>query len=63
MPAQFLVLGVCFLAIEIVVDGTVGLAAGRVRRVLARRPRAARGLNIASGSVFVGLAAKLALTR
>ncbi len=63
VPAQFLVLGACFVALEILVDGTVGLAAGRVRRVLARRPRAARGLDVASGSVFVGLAAKLALTR
>lgn len=63
VPAQFLVLGACFVAIEIMVDGTVGLAAGRMRRVLARRPGAARGLDLASGSVFVGLAAKLALTR
>jgi threonine/homoserine/homoserine lactone efflux protein len=63
VPAQFLVLGACFVAIEIMVDGTVGLAAGRLRRVLVRRPRAARGLDLASGSVFVGLAAKLALTR
>lgn len=63
VPAQFLVLGACFVAIEIMVDGTVGLAAGRLRRVLARRPRAARGLDLASGSVFVGLAAKLAFTR
>jgi threonine/homoserine/homoserine lactone efflux protein len=63
VPTQFLVLGACFVAIEIMVDGTVGLAAGRLRRVLARRPRAARGLDLASGSVFVGLAAKLALTR
>src|SRR5918993_1339974 len=63
VPAQFLVLGACLVAIEIMVDGTVGLAAGRVRGVLARRPRAARGLDLASGSVFVGLAAKLALTR
>ena len=63
VPAQFLVLGACFVAIEIMVDGTVGLAAGRVRGVLARRPRAQRGLDLASGSVFVGLAAKLALTR
>jgi threonine/homoserine/homoserine lactone efflux protein len=63
VPAQFLVLGACFVALEIVVDGTVGLSAGGVRRVLARRPRAARGLDVASGSVFVGLAAKLALTR
>src|SRR4029450_10213761 len=63
VPAQFLVLGAVFVALEIVVDGTVGLSAGGVRRVLARRPRAARGLDVASGSVFVGLAAKLALTR
>jgi threonine/homoserine/homoserine lactone efflux protein len=63
VPAQFLVLGACFVAIEIMVDGTVGLAAGRLRRVLVGRPRAARGLDLASGSVFVGLAAKLALTR
>src|SRR4029450_4530395 len=63
VAAQFLVVGACFGAIEIVADGTVGLAAGRLRRVLVRRPRAARGLDLASGSVFVGLAAKLALTR
>jgi threonine/homoserine/homoserine lactone efflux protein len=63
VPAQFLVLGACFVALEILVDGTVGLTAGRVRRVLTRRPRAARGLDVASGSVFVGLAAKLALSR
>ena len=63
MPAQFLVLGACFVALEIMVDGTVGLAAGRLRCALARRRRAARGLDLASGSVFVGLAAKLALTR
>ena len=41
VPAQFLVLGACFVAIEIMVDGTVGLAAGRLRRVLVGRPRAA----------------------
>jgi threonine/homoserine/homoserine lactone efflux protein len=38
VPAQFVVLGACFVALEIVVDGTVGLAGGRVGRVLARRP-------------------------
>lgn len=63
VPAQFLVLGACFLALEIVVDGTVGLAAGRVRRILAARPRAARGVEVVSGSVFLGLGAKLAVTR
>jgi threonine/homoserine/homoserine lactone efflux protein len=63
VPAQLLVLGACFVALEIVVDGTVGLAAGRVRGILVRRPRAARGVEIASGSVFLGLGAKLAATR
>lgn len=33
VPAQLLVLGACFVALEIVVDGAVGLAAGRLRRV------------------------------
>ena len=63
VPAQLLVLGACFVALEIVVDGTVGLAAGRVRGVLVRRPRAARGVEVASGSVFLGLGAKLAVSR
>jgi len=63
VPAQFLVLGACFLALEIAVDGTVGLAAGRVRRFLAGRRRAARGVEVASGSVFLGLGARLAITR
>src|SRR6266545_1950885 len=63
VPAQLLLLGACFLALEIVVDGTVGLAAGRLRRVLVRRPRAARGVEVASGSVYLGLGAKLAVTR
>jgi threonine/homoserine/homoserine lactone efflux protein len=63
VPAQFLVLGAWFLALEIVVDGTVGLAAGRVRRFLAARPHAARGVEVASGSVFLGLGARLAVTR
>jgi threonine/homoserine/homoserine lactone efflux protein len=63
VPAQLLVLGACFVALEIVVDGTVGLAAGRVRRILVRRPRAARGIEVASGTVFLGLGAKLAVTR
>ena len=63
VPAQLLLLGACFLALEIMVDGTVGLAAGRVRRILVRRPRAARGVEVASGSIYLGLGARLALTR
>lgn len=59
---QFVVLGACFVALEIAVDGTVGLLAGRLRRLLRGR-RARRNLNVAAGSVFVGLGAKVALER
>jgi threonine/homoserine/homoserine lactone efflux protein len=59
---QFLVLGALFVALEILVDGTVGLLAGRFRQLLARR-RFARRLHVVSGSVFVGLGAKIAISR
>jgi threonine/homoserine/homoserine lactone efflux protein len=59
---QFLVLGSCFVALEILVDGTVGLLAGRLKHLLYGR-RARRNLNITAGSVFLGLAAKVALER
>jgi threonine/homoserine/homoserine lactone efflux protein len=57
---QFVVLGACFIALEIAVDGSVGILAGRLRRLLARR-RATRTLHVVSGSVFLGLGAKVAL--
>jgi threonine/homoserine/homoserine lactone efflux protein len=60
--AQFLVLGAIFLTFEFVVDGTVGVFAGRIGRLLARR-KARRGLEIATGSIFIGLAARLALEK
>jgi threonine/homoserine/homoserine lactone efflux protein len=59
---QFLLLGACFVALEIAVDGTVGLLAGRLNRVLQGR-RARRNLNVTAGSVFLGLGAKVALER
>lgn len=55
-------IGACFVALEILVDGTVGILAGRFSRLLARR-RAARTLHVASGSVFISLGAKVALER
>jgi threonine/homoserine/homoserine lactone efflux protein len=60
VAVQFLVLGACFIALEVAVDGTVGLLAGRLSDRLSGR-RARRSLNAASGTVFVGLAARLAL--
>jgi threonine/homoserine/homoserine lactone efflux protein len=59
---QFAVLGACFVVLEILVDGTVGVLAGRFARLLSRR-RAAKTLHVVSGSVFVGLGAKVALER
>jgi threonine/homoserine/homoserine lactone efflux protein len=59
---QFLVLGVCFVVLEIVVDGTVGVLAGHFARVLRGR-RARRNLDLAAGSVYLGLGAKVALSR
>jgi threonine/homoserine/homoserine lactone efflux protein len=59
---QFVVLGACFVALEIAVDGTVGSLAGRLSRVLSGR-RTPRNLNVAAGSVFLGLGAKVALER
>lgn len=57
---QFLLLGACFIAVDLVVDGAVGALAGRLRRAL-ERGRALRNLNIVAGSVYLGLGAKVAL--
>lgn len=62
IAVQFLVLGLCFVALEVAVDGTVGIVAGQLARLL-RRPSARRRANVASGSIFLGLGAKLALER
>ena len=59
---QFAVLGALFVVIDLVVDGAVGLAAGRLRRLLDGR-RARRRLDRAAGSVYVALAARVALDR
>ncbi|MEV4603020.1 LysE family translocator [Amycolatopsis sp. NPDC049253] len=60
---QFLVLGLIFLVFEMVVDGTVGLFAGRIGGVLARRRRARQAVDASSGTVMLALAGKLALER
>jgi threonine/homoserine/homoserine lactone efflux protein len=62
VPLQFVVLGACFVVLEIAIDGTVGALAGRLHGVL-RRPRARRNLNVAAGSAFLGLGARVALER
>jgi threonine/homoserine/homoserine lactone efflux protein len=62
LALQFLILGACFVALEIVVDGTVGLVAGRLADLFRRR-RVRRNLNVAAGSIYIGLGARLALDR
>jgi threonine/homoserine/homoserine lactone efflux protein len=59
---QFVVLGACFVALELAVDGTAGMLAGRLSRRLRGR-RARRALGVTSGSVYLGLGAKIALER
>jgi threonine/homoserine/homoserine lactone efflux protein len=60
--AQFLILGLIFLGFEFVVDGTVGVMAARMRGLLARR-RVRRGLEVGTGTVFIGFAARLAFEK
>lgn len=59
---QFFVLGTIFVTFEIVVDGTVGFMAGRLSNFLESR-RARRNLNVTAGSVYLGLAARVAMQR
>jgi threonine/homoserine/homoserine lactone efflux protein len=63
VPLQFAILGSIFVAFEILVDGTVGLTAGRLGGWLDRRRRARQALDAGSGTVMVALACRLALER
>lgn len=62
LPLQLLVLGITGVVVGFCVDGSVGLLSGRLSRALRRSRRLARGLNIFSGTVFAGLAVRLAAT-
>jgi threonine/homoserine/homoserine lactone efflux protein len=63
IPLQFAVLGAIFVAFEVLVDGTVGLASGRIGGWLSRRRRARQALDAGSGTIMVALAGRLALER
>jgi threonine/homoserine/homoserine lactone efflux protein len=60
---QFAILGAVFIALEFLVDGAVGVLAGRIGQWLSRRQRARRRLDVATGSVFIGLGVRLAAER
>jgi threonine/homoserine/homoserine lactone efflux protein len=63
IAVQFAVLGAIFVAFEVLIDGAVGLTAGRLRNWLARRRRARQALDAGSGTIMVALAGRLALER
>lgn len=58
--AQFIVLGLCFLVIGYIVDTTVGLLAGALRRRLAPTSSVGRLLSILAGAVYLSLAVVVA---
>ncbi|RJQ82340.1 LysE family translocator [Pseudonocardiaceae bacterium YIM PH 21723] len=58
---QFLVLGVIMIAFEFLVDGAVGVFAGRIGAWLSRRRTARRRIHQATGAIFVGLGVRLAV--
>ncbi|WKX11417.1 LysE family translocator [Streptomyces sp. NL15-2K] len=57
---QFLLLGVTLVVMGFLWDGFVGLLSGRLAGLLRRSARVNRALNIVSGTVFTGLAVRLA---
>lgn len=60
---QFALLGAIIIALEFLVDGTVGVLAGRIGAVLRRRRGARRAVDTVTGGVFIGLGVRLAVTR
>jgi threonine/homoserine/homoserine lactone efflux protein len=60
---QFAVLGVILIVMEFLVDGTVGLLAGRIGGWLRARRTARRRIDTATGGIFIGLGVRLALLR
>jgi threonine/homoserine/homoserine lactone efflux protein len=60
LPAQFLILGASFVLIDLVVDGAAGLVSGQLGRMLGRGRRVGRGLTVLSGTVYTGLAIRVA---
>ena len=60
---QFLIFGTILNIGGTLINGVIGLFAGRISSVLAKNKRVARGLQYTTSSIFFGLAAKLAFDR
>lgn len=62
VPGQLLLLGCTIVVMGFLWDGSMGLVSGRLGNFLRRSPRVNRWMNIVSGTVFTGLAVRLAAT-
>ena len=51
------------IGLEFLVDGTVGVLAGRIGGWLRRRHGARRRIDVATSGVFIGLGVRLAVER
>ncbi|SDQ42083.1 LysE family translocator [Thermostaphylospora chromogena] len=60
---QFAILGVILIALESLVDGTVGVLAGRIGTWLRNRAAIRRRIDVATGGLFIGLGIRLAADR
>ncbi|MDT0304958.1 LysE family translocator [Streptomonospora wellingtoniae] len=60
VAAQFFLLGTLFIMVGLCVDASAGLLSGRLGDALRRRPLVQRVLHAFSGTVFAGLALRLA---
>jgi threonine/homoserine/homoserine lactone efflux protein len=60
---QFAILGVILIVLEFLVDGTVGVLAGRIGTWMRRRRAARRRVDVATGGLFISLGVRLAVDR
>lgn len=60
---QFVILGAILIVFEFLVDGTVGVLAGRIGAWLRRRSTVRRRIELAVGGIYIGLGVRLASER
>jgi threonine/homoserine/homoserine lactone efflux protein len=60
---QFAILGAILIGFEFLVDGAVGVLAGRIGGWLRRRKAARRRIDVATGGIFIGIGVRLAVER
>lgn len=58
---QFAILGAVLVVAEFIVDGLVGVLAGRIGGWLRRRKAARRRIDTATGGIFIGIGVRLAV--